>query len=132
MTVKAQESRLWQKLKNNLTNCYLTRIESSTINGIPDVHGAHKNGIFWLELKSDDVSFPKLNKWQIVWINNYVKAGGVVFILKETLLDSSLKLYRPVSRFTDPRTLNPVASFSFPYNWARIQEQLVSLLREAA
>ena len=80
-----QESLLWQKTKKALTNCFLTRIESSTINGIPDVHGAHKNGIFWLELKSDDVSFPKLNKWQIVWINNYVKAGGVVFILKETL-----------------------------------------------
>ena len=107
-----QESLLWQKTKKALTNCFLTRIESSTINGIPDVHGAHKNGIFWLELKSDDVSFPKLNKWQIVWINNYVKAGGVVFILKETLLDSSLKLYRPVSRFTDPRSLKPVASFS--------------------
>ena len=119
-----QESLLWQKTKKALTNCFLTRIESSTINGIPDVHGAHKNGIFWLELKSDDVSFPKLNKWQIVWINNYVKAGGVVFILKETLLDSSLKLYRPVSRFTDPRSLKPVASFSSRGQWPRIQEQL--------
>ena len=119
-----QESLLWQKTKKALTNCFLTRIESSTINGIPDVHGAHKNGIFWLELKSDDVSFPKLNKWQIVWINNYVKAGGVVFILKETLLDSSLKLYRPVSRFTDPRSLKPVASFSSRGHWPRIQEQL--------
>ena len=119
-----QESLLWQKTKKAFTNCFLTRIESSTINGIPDVHGAHKNGIFWLELKSDDVSFPKLNKWQIVWINNYVKAGGVVFILKETLLDSSLKLYRPVSRFTDPRSLKPVASFSSRGQWPRIQEQL--------
>ena len=119
-----QESLLWQKTKKALTNCFLTRIESSTINGIPDVHGAHKNGIFWLELKSDDVSFPKLNKWQIVWINNYVKAGGVVFILKETLLDSSLKLYRPVSRFTDPRSLKPVASFSSRGQWPRIQEQV--------
>ena len=119
-----QESLLWQKTKKALTNCFLTRIESSTINGIPDVHGAHKNGIFWLELKSDDVSFPKLNKWQIVWINNYVKAGGVVFILKETLSDSSLKLYRPVSRFTDPRSLNPVASFSSRGQWPAIQEQL--------
>ena len=119
-----QESLLWQKTKKALTNCFLTRIESSTINGIPDVHGAHKNGIFWLELKSDDVSFPKLNKWQIVWINNYVKAGGVVFILKETLSDSSLKLYRPVSRFTDPRSLKPVASFSSRGQWPRIQEQV--------
>ena len=119
-----QESLLWQKTKKALTNCFLTRIESSTINGIPDVHGAHKNGIFWLELKSDDVSFPKLNKWQIVWINNYVKAGGVVFILKETLSDSSLKLYRPVSRFTDPRSLKPVASFSSRGQWPAIQRQL--------
>ena len=119
-----QETLLWKNVKKGLTKYFLTRIESSTINGIPDIHAANRWGIFWIELKSDDVSFPKLNKWQIVWINNYVKAGGVVFILKETLLDSSLKLYRPVSRFTDPRSLKPVASFSSRGQWPRIQEQV--------
>ena len=78
------ESRLWQKVKNGLTDCFLTRIESSTINGIPDIHAVMKNEVFWIELKSDSLSFPKLNKWQVVWINKYIMAGGKVIILKET------------------------------------------------
>jgi len=132
MTVKAQESRLWQKLKNNLTNCYLTRIESSTINGIPDVHAVNQEHVFWIELKSDEANYPKLNKWQIVWINKYIKAGGKVIILKETLSKRSLKLYRPVSSFTDPRTLVSFASFSFPLQWPTIQRDLQTELGAAA
>jgi len=69
MTIsKNPESKLWQKIKKGLTDCFLTRIESSTINGIPDIHAVMKNEVFWIELKSDSLSFPKLNKWQIVWI----------------------------------------------------------------
>ena len=132
MTVKAQESRLWQKVKKNLTNCYLTRIESSTINGIPDIHAVNPDHVFWIELKSDEANYPKLNKWQIVWINKYIKAGGKVIIFKETLSKRSLKLYQPVSSFTDPRSLVSFASFSFPLQWPMIREQLVNLLREAA
>ena len=132
MTVKAQESRLWQKVKNNLTNFYLTRIESSTINGIPDIHAANHDHVFWIELKSDEFNYPKLNKWQIVWINKYIKAGGKIIILKETLSKRSLKLYRPVSSFTDPRTLVSFASFSFPLQWSTIQRDLQTELGAAA
>ena len=127
-----QESLLWQRTKKGLTDCYLTRIETSTINGVPDVHGVHKKGIFWIELKSDQLSYPKLNKWQIVWINKYIKAGGTVFILKETLSKRSLRLYRPVSLFTDARELKPRFEFSFPFKWPLIQEALVSCLQEEA
>ena len=67
MTIKAQEARLWQKVKKNLTGFHLTRIESSTINGIPDIHAANHDHVFWIELKSDEANYPKLNKWQIVW-----------------------------------------------------------------
>ena len=87
-----QEKLLWQRTKKGLTECFLTRIETSTINGVPDVHAVHRRCIFWIELKSDQLSYPKLNKWQIVWINKYVKAGGKVIILKETLSKRSLKL----------------------------------------
>jgi len=83
MSSKNNEARLWQKVKKGLTDCFLTRIESSTINGIPDIHAVHKQEVFWIELKSDSLSYPALNKWQIVWINKYVKAGGKVIILKE-------------------------------------------------
>ena len=134
MTVKAQESRLWQKVKNNLTDCHLTRIESSTINGIPDIHAVLMNEVFWIELKSDEANYPKLNKWQIVWINKYIKAGGKVIILKETLSKRSLKLYRPVSVFTDPRSLEPRARFSFPLQWPTVQQTILQELgqQEAA
>ena len=124
MSDKNRESLLWQRVKKGLTKCFLTRIESSTINGIPDIHGVNKLGVFWIELKSDQVNFPNLNKWQIVWINKYIKAGGIVFIFKETPGQRCLKLYRPVSVFTDPRSLNPVASFSFPLKWPTVQQQL--------
>ena len=127
-----QEKLLWQRAKKGLTDCFLTRIETSTINGVPDIHGVHKNGIFWIELKSDQFSYPRLNKWHIVWINKYIKAGGNVFIFKETLSKRSLKLYRPVSVFTDPRSLVPSRSFSFPLQWPQVQRELVDLLREAA
>ena len=132
MTIKAQESRLWQKVKKNLTNFYLTRIESSTINGIPDIHAANHDHVFWIELKSDEFNYPKLNKWQIVWINKYIKAGGKIIIFKETLSKRSLKLYRPVSSFTDPRTLVSFASFSFPLQWPSIRRDLQTELLEHA
>ena len=132
MSVSNKESLLWKKVKKGLTKCFLTRIESSTINGIPDIHAVSDLDVFWIELKSDELSFPKLNKWQVVWINKYIKAGGKVIILKETPLKRSLKLYRPLSVFTDPRSLVPSRSFSFPLQWPMVQKQLVSLLREAA
>jgi len=132
MSNKNGETRLWQKVKQGLTDCFLTRIESSTINGIPDIHVVMGNEVFWIEMKSDSLSYPKLNKWQIVWINKYVKAGGKVIILKEnlgkTLLERALKLYRPVSLFTDPRSLVPFASFSFPLQWPTVQQRILQEL----
>ena len=120
-----KESRLWKKVQKGLPKCFLTRVESSTINGIPDVHAVAKGKIFWIELKSDEANYPKLNKWQIVWINRYIKSGGRVFILKETPSKRTLKLYRPVSVFTDPRSLVPVFSFSFPVQWPTVQDLLL-------
>ena len=132
MSNKNRESLLWQKVKKGLSECFLTRIESSTINGIPDIHGVHKQGVFWMELKSDEADFPKINKWQIVWINRYIKAGGVVFILEETPSQRLLKLYRPVSGFTDPRSLVPRFSFSATGQWSKVQRHLLEELAAQA
>jgi hypothetical protein len=111
MSSKNNEARLWQKVKKGLTDCFLTRIESSTINGIPDIHAVHQQEVFWIELKSDSLSYPALNKWQVVW--------------GKTPLQSVLKLYRPVSLFTEPRSLVPRFSFSAPYNWTLVQQQVL-------
>ena len=128
MANKNGETRLWQKVKQGLTDCFLTRVESSTINGIPDIHAVMGNEVFWMELKSDSLSYPKLNKWQIVWINKYIMAGGKVIILDETPLKRALKLYRPVSVFTDARSLVPFASFSFPLDWPMVQRRMLTEL----
>ena len=125
MSEKKRESLLWNRVKKNLTDCFLTRIESSTINGIPDIHCVANGKIFWIELKSDNISYPALNKWQIVWINKYIKAGGSVFIFKETLSDSSLQIYRPLSSFTDPRSVLPWLSLPHPVNWRLLQRYLL-------
>jgi hypothetical protein len=92
MSDKNRESLLWQKVKKGLVDCFLTRIESSTINGIPDIHGVHKS--------------------------------------KETPSQRSLKLYRPVSSFTDPRSLEPRSSFSSTGQWIALQELLVKELAQ--
>jgi hypothetical protein len=48
-----KESKLWNELKNLNKNWHFTRVESSTINGIPDVHCVVNKQIFWLELKAN-------------------------------------------------------------------------------
>jgi hypothetical protein len=44
-----KESKLWNELKDLNKNWHFTRVESSTINGIPDVHCVINKQIFWLE-----------------------------------------------------------------------------------
>ena len=128
MATKKRESKLSRLIQKNCNQIHFTRIESNTINGIPDLNGCWAGYDFWLELKSDSASYPKLSKWQISWINKRVAHGGVVIICKETLSESSLKLYRPLSEFTDPRTLKPRFSFSAPVHWPSVQAGIWDLL----
>ena len=127
--MKKRESMLWQRIKKHITKPHLIRVESNTINGIPDINGCWNSKEFWIELKSDKVGYPKLSKWQISWINKRIKHGGIVIICNETLLKRSLELYRPVSPITDPRLLKPRFSFSFPIQWPTVQDGLQQLLR---
>ena len=127
--MKKRESKLWQRIKKHITKPHLIRVESNTINGIPDINGCWKGKEFWVELKSDRVGYPKLSKWQISWINKRIKHGGIVIICNETLLEKSLKLYRPLSAITDPRLLKPRCSFSFPVQWPSVQRALWSILQ---
>ena len=56
MATSNKESKLWKKVKQGLPKCFLTRIESSTINGIPDIHAVSDSKLFWIELKSDEAA----------------------------------------------------------------------------
>lgn len=127
--MKKRESKLWQRIKKHITKPHLIRVESNTINGIPDINGCWKSKEFWLELKSDRVGYPKLSKWQVSWINKRIKHGGIVIICNETLLEKSLKLYRPLSVIRDPRLLKPRCSFSFPVQWPLVQDAIWDLLQ---
>jgi hypothetical protein len=127
--MKKRESKLWQRIKKHITKPHLIRVESNTINGIPDINGCWKSKEFWLELKSDRVGYPKLSKWQVSWINKRIKHGGIVIICNEALLEKSLKLYRPLSAIRDPRLLKPRCSFSFPVQWTLVQDAIWQLLQ---
>lgn len=127
MAVKKRESRLSQLIQKNCKNIHFTRIESKTINGIPDLNCCAEGVEFWMELKSDKVKYPRLSKWQISWINKRIKNGGVVIICNQTLLDRRLELYRPVSVFTDARSLKPRFSFSAPVHWPAFQDAIREL-----
>jgi len=96
MPVRKRESKLFDRIKKNIKNVHFTRIESSTINGIPDVHGTGSGQSFWLELKSNTDKFPRLDKYQKAWCYNEWKAGGRVFILYQTLSKAALELYKVI------------------------------------
>ena len=55
MAVKKRESRLSQLIQKKCKNIHFTRIESKTINGIPDLNCCAEGVEFWMELKSDKV-----------------------------------------------------------------------------
>ncbi len=87
-----KETKLWNQLKDLDPTWHFTRVESSTINGIPDVHCVVDRQIFWLELKAKDSKNCGLSKYQINWHIKYQKAGGNVFILNRPLLKGPYKL----------------------------------------
>ena len=93
--MSTKESKLWKKinqLQKGRKDWHLTRIESSTINGIPDVFGCIEGRAFWLELKATDVKNCGLSKFQINWHLNYQQAGGTVRILNVGTSESRLEL----------------------------------------
>lgn len=114
-----KETRIWQDLKNLDKDWHFTRIESSTVNGIPDVHCVVNKQVFWLELKANTSKNCGLSKYQINWHIKYLKAGGKAYILNRPLLQAPYELLAvsresrtplPLSRHTDLKTLITFAS----------------------
>ena len=91
---KTKESNLYNLIKTTIKNAHFTRIESHTLNGIPDLNCAYKGRTFWLELKANNINNCNLSKYQINWILKHQRHGGLVFILNKTATQSGLKLYR--------------------------------------
>ena len=107
-----RESKLWKRIKNLNIKGYFFRVESKTINGIPDVFCAMNGKVFWVELKSNDLKNYGISKWQINWHLKYQKHGGSSFFLASGVKHRGLKLLRVkepgavvlVSRFSDNAT----------------------------
>ena len=114
-----KESKLWNDIKNINKDWHFTRIESSTINGIPDVHCVVNRQVFWLELKANTSKNCGLSKYQINWHIKYLKAGGRAYILNRPLLQEPSELLAvslesrtptPIARHTNLKTLITVAA----------------------
>jgi len=90
---KTKESNLYNLIKTTIKNAHFTRIESNTLNGIPDLHCAYKGQVFWIELKSNDSKNCNLSKYQINWILKHQRHGGQVYILNKSIKQGRLKLY---------------------------------------
>ena len=108
--MKKSESNLWKRIKNLKLKGQLFRIESSTINGIPDVYWLINNKSIWIELKSNDVKNIGLSKYQINWHLTHFKNGGTSFILREGLSQRTLPEYQ-LFVVREPRNVNQVAVF---------------------
>ena len=92
--MKKRESLLWAKIKKLKLIGQIFRIESNTINGIPDVYYICEGKSIWVELKSNEVKNLGLSKYQINWHIEHQIHGGKSFILQETLTQGLLKLYK--------------------------------------
>ena len=91
---KTKESNLYNIIKKTIKNAHFTRIESHTLNGIPDLNCAYKGQVFWLELKANNINNCNLSKYQINWILKHQRHGGQVYILNKSIKQRALKLYR--------------------------------------
>tara|TARA_B100000519_G_scaffold175614_1_gene164235 strand:+ start:578 stop:949 length:372 start_codon:yes stop_codon:yes gene_type:complete len=103
--MKKRESKLWLKIKKLKLKGQIFRVESNTINGIPDVYYLHKGKSIWIELKSNNVKNCGLSKYQINWHIQHKKNGGLSFILQEDVLQRVFKLYE----VRETRALNLLA-----------------------
>jgi hypothetical protein len=102
--MKKSESLLWQRIKKLNLKGQIFRIESTTINGIPDVYWLINNKSIWIELKSNDVKNLGLSKYQINWHLTHFKNGGTSFILREDLSQRTLPEYQ-LFVVREPRTV---------------------------
>tara|TARA_R100001244_G_scaffold17039_2_gene18252 strand:- start:1047 stop:1430 length:384 start_codon:yes stop_codon:yes gene_type:complete len=87
--MKKSESKLWLRVKNLNLKGQIFRVESNTINGIPDVYWLINKKSIWIELKSNDVKNCDLSKYQMNWHLKHFQNGGTSFILREGLSQSS-------------------------------------------
>jgi len=117
------EKNLWQRIKKLNLKGQIFRIESNTINGIPDVYWLINGKSIWIELKSNDVKNLGLSKYQINWHLTHLKNGGHSFILRECLSQRTLKTFE-LWQIREPRDLvRAYSSLTLPDIFKKILTQ---------
>ena len=117
------EKNLWQRIKKLNLKGQIFRIESNTINGIPDVYWLINGKSIWIELKSNDVKNLGLSKYQINWHLTHLKNGGHSFILRECLSQRTFKTFE-LWQIREPRDLvRAYSSLTLPDIFKKILTQ---------
>ena len=117
------EKNLWQRIKKLKLKGQIFRIESNTINGIPDVYWLINGKSIWIELKSNDVKNLGLSKYQINWHLTHLKNGGHSFILRECLSQRTSKTFE-LWQIREPRDLvRAYSSLTLPNIFKKILTQ---------
>ena len=126
-----KESQIWKHInliQRKKKDWHLVRIESHTINGIPDVNACMEGNEFWLELKANDAKNYGLSKYQINWFLKRSRAGGKSFILHLSLLKRELKILE----IREPGLPFPVSRFPYTKPTTSLHSALMELARRAA
>ena len=126
-----KESEIWRHInliQKKQKTWHFVRIESSTINGIPDVNACMDGNEFWLELKSNDAKNYGISKYQINWFLKRHRSGGKAFILHYSLLKPEFKILE----IREPGLPFPVSRFPFRTPHSTIKRALQQLAQRAA
>ena len=117
-----KESDLWRRInliQKTEPTWHLVRIESNTINGIPDVNGIIDGKDFWLELKANDAKNVGLSKYQVNFHLKRRRLGGRCFILNASPSKRCLELLE----VREPGF--PFLKSRFPFHKKHIRECLL-------
>ena len=117
-----KESQLWRHInliQKTEKTWHLIRIESNTINGIPDVNGIIDGKEFWIELKANDAKLVGLSKYQINFHLKRRRLGGRCFILNASPSKRCLELLE----VREPGF--PFLKSRFPFHKKHIRECLL-------
>jgi Holliday junction resolvase len=122
------ESRLWNALRDGLTDIHWTRIESWASPGVPDVNGCAEFGEFWIELKVIKNNRIKLSPHQIAWHTLRTRHGGRSYILAREAARTPLILFsgQQAKELHDKKIgeISPMALIEHPYDWPRLRRAL--------
>ena len=91
---KSNESKLYNLIKSIIKDkAFIMRVETGlTMLGVPDVYIVYNGIAFWLEIKCNTLKNCNLSKYQVNWLLQHKRHGGLSFILNRPHKQSDLKL----------------------------------------